>query len=394
MGAKSKSMLCHRPLGAWQVATWKSNKGWQVAPISPLRNGGRLVTAAEYVTRLPNRAQGKAVDGFLACDSTMAVFELRRSGVRKALGVKVIPYCVAPLFYAEVLTTDTKPIEFNEAFPMLAQARSASRYHWDTPLFHELCSEMGLDPDEQRPRYHPAYAKVAGELEHWLGGVFTNGAAWDSPSGEAKNAVYDLLDLMRADQSCNGVMLDRLRQRWVRVDPGQIPRFDMLDKLVNSDNLLELVNLAQGTAKSRPLPTVELTLLPSRHGSSCSAIISGYWGRHAPDGWPSNDYADLRGIAIEPGREVLWEKIWLCTVMQQLSGQGVLFLSTAEAQAYLASDEAVYWAWRRGRVVRRPNVRRPTSLERLRWQLWPPRQPLDQELSNRRNKEPDKPGQE
>ena len=52
--------------------------------------------------------------------------------------------------------------------------------------------------------------------------MYTDRAAPFSPRDEAKLAVFDLLDLMRADRLPDPGLLDRLRRRWVRVDPGYV----------------------------------------------------------------------------------------------------------------------------------------------------------------------------
>ncbi len=88
-------------------------------------------------------------------------------------------------------------------------------------------------------------------LATWgLGGW--QGAAGSSPASEAKMAAFDLLDLTRADRSCDPTLLDALGRRWVRVDPGYLPRFGALDELVHSDALVNTtVNPDGGAAAAR-----------------------------------------------------------------------------------------------------------------------------------------------
>ena len=169
----------------------------------------------------------------------MAAFELRESGLRQAVGAKVIPFRTTPVLVIQRLTDDADVHEVSEVFPVFARIRRLSRHHWDTPSFREICAEMGLDPDEGRPRFRPRFEEIAGELERWVGEVFSDGARLFSPRDEAKDAALDLLDLMRADQRPDPGLLRQLRRRWVRVDPGYMPRFGELDRLVNSDALLE-----------------------------------------------------------------------------------------------------------------------------------------------------------
>lgn len=240
-----------KPLGARHLATWGPG-GWQVTRTGAGEAQDRLMTAAEYVAGLPGRRPEEELRPYLACPSTMAVFELRRDDARQALGVKVIPYRATPTIYAEPLTAGTQRRPFCDAFPVLARKEPLVRYSWDTPLYLQLCAEMGLDPDEGRPRYRAAYAEIAGELERWLGEVFTDGAAMDSPAGEAKMAAFDLLDLIRADPPHDPALLDALRRRWVRVDPGYLPRFGELDELVHSNALVHTTaNPDDGAAAAR-----------------------------------------------------------------------------------------------------------------------------------------------
>lgn len=63
-------------------------------------------------------------------------------------------------------------------------------------------------------------------------------------------------------------------------------------------------------------------------------------------GWPDPDnMMELHGIAIAPYGDAVWERAWLRTAVHALRAQGMVFLSPAEARAYLDSDEAAYWVW-------------------------------------------------
>ena len=224
------------------------------------------MTAAEYVAGLPGRRPEEELGTYLASSGTMAVFELRRDGTRQALGIKVIPYRTTPTIYAEPLTVETTRRAFCDAFPVLARKEPLVRYSWDTPSYRQLCAEMGLDPDEGRPRYRNAYAEIAGELEHWLGEVFTDGAAASSPAHDSKVAIFDVLDLMRADRPCDPTLLDALRRRWVRVDPGYLPRFGELDELVHSDALVNTTVSPDEGAALRDPPHMPRPTLRERLG--------------------------------------------------------------------------------------------------------------------------------
>ncbi len=104
---------------------------------------------------------------------------------------------------------------------------------------------------------------------------------------------------MRADAYPGSGCLDKLRQCWEGTDRTLLPRLGELDKLVNSDELLDTAGLDAGVIRPRTPPVTSLTFLPSRHGSGCRATISGYWGQHEPDGWIAAYYGGLRGITAD-----------------------------------------------------------------------------------------------
>jgi len=66
---------------------------------------------------------------------------------------------------------------------------------------------------------------------------------------------------------------------------------------------------------------------------------------------------ELHGIAIAPYGDAVWERAWLRTAMHALRAQGMVFLSPAEARAYLDGDEAAYWVWLWGETPFWPQVR-------------------------------------
>ena len=338
------------------------------------------MVGAEYVAGLPNRRPEQELRAYLDSASTTAIFELRRDLTRQAFAIKIIPYRATPILYAEPLTVDTKRRAFCDVFSVLARKEALVRYHWDTPAYRQLCAEMGLDPDEGRPRYREAFAGIVGELERWLGDVFTDGAEGSSPAYDTKAAAFDLLDLMRVDRPRDPTLLDALRRRWVRVDPGRMPRYSELEQLIETEALL----LHGGELTSASNLATQVDFLPSRYGAGYSASIYGFIGQHEVDGWATDVYGGLRGVAVEPDQDPLREQTWLRVVVRRLRGQGVLFLTQPEANAYLTTDEATYWVWQDGGSLRwRCHARTPTHAERLRWRLSPPDLPLDRELEAR-----------
>ncbi len=80
------------------------------------------------------------------------------------------------------------------------------------------------------------------------------------------------------------------------------------------------------------------------------------------------------------GLDGMEEQPWLRAAFNRLRKQGVLFLSPAEARAYLTSKEATYWIWRQGAASRWP-ARHPTWLERMLWRTQAPKLPLDHKLA-------------
>ena len=174
----------------------------------------------------------------------------------------------------------------------------------------------------------------------------STGGSWQSPQGEVRIAVFDLLAMMRIEARATLRQLDALRERWEMMDRNGVPRFDELDALVHSDVLVDPADLE--AEQNRDPPLAGLDLPPSRYGSGCHTSVKGYQGPLPPAGWPDPDDAELRGLAIGPEDGAVWEQAWLRTAVHALRARGVVFLSLAETQAYLDSDEAAYWVWRWG----------------------------------------------
>ena len=230
----------------------------------------------------------------------------------------------------------------------------------------------------------PAWEEMAEELLRWSCTMaHGTGGSWQSPQGEVRIAVSDLLAMMRADARPTLRQLDGLRERWEMMDRNGIPRFGELDALVHSDALLDLADAE--AAGHRDPPLAGLDLLPSRYGPGCQTSIKGYHGPVPPAGWPDPDDAELCGIAIALDGGAMWERPWLRDAMRALHGLGMVFLSPAEVWAYLESDEAAYWVWRWGGTPCWRQVRRPALWNRLLWRVWPPALPRDHELAAQRS---------
>ncbi len=375
------------PLSARFVATWQQDcSGWAVEHHEP---GAAPASAEAYVDGLPTRSPSTTLASFLGQASPMAVFELDCDGVRKAVGLKLMSVESNPVMVRQPLTGGTEMRELDKVHPVLMRLDGLATYHWGTPAFLDLCEVLGLDPKAARPRFRARFQGLAEELLRWRCTVSLGAdASWESPGGKARQAVSMALEMMRADAYPGPGHLDRLRDRWAGMDRSLLPRVGELDRLVNSDELLDTAGLDAGVVPPREMPATGVAFLPSRHGAGYTATISGYWGQHEPDGWVADGYGDLRGIAIEPDRDMLAEQAWLRAVVRRLRGQGVLFLSMAEARAYLASNEAAYWICRAGGTPLSVFARRAAPWQRLLWRLLPPALPRDRELAARLGVEP------
>ena len=338
------------PLSTRFVATWPDDcSGWQIERHSAEVGGLPHASAEEYLAGLPSPLPSPALASFLACPGPMAAFELDCDRQRKAVGVKLVASGVNPVFVRQTLTASTLAQELDAVHPVFARQGGLVTFHWGTAGFLDLCEVLGLDPQAVRPRFRPGWEELAEELLRWSCTVAHGmGGSSQSPQGEVWKAVSDLLAMMRVEARPTLRQLDTLRERWEMMDRNGIPRFGELDALVNSDALLDPAADPEA-AGHRDRPLAGLDLLPSRYGPGCQTSIKGYRGPISPAGWPDPDDAELRGIAIAPGGDVVWERPWLRDAMQRLRGQGMVLLSLAEARAYLDSDEAAYWVWRWGR---------------------------------------------
>ena len=373
--------LIPNPLGTRFVATWPDDcSGWQVTRHDP---GMALVSAGAFMDSLPSRAISPVLASFLEHASPMAVFELDCDGQRKAVGLKLMSQCSNSILVRQPLTERTEVRELSQAHPVLRRLDDLATHHWDAPGFLDLCETLGFDPSAARPRFRPAWEELAEELLRWSCTVaHGTGGSWQSPQGEVRIAVSDLLAMMRVEARPTLRQLDALRERWEMMDRNGIPRFGELDALVNSDALLDPV--APEAAEHRDPPLAGLDLLPSRYGPGCQTSIRGYHGRTPPAGWPDPDDAELCGIAVALDGDAMWERPWLRDAMRGLRGQSMVFLSPAETWAYLESDEAAYWVWRWGGTPCSRQVRWPALWERLLWRIWPPALPRDRELAAHR----------
>lgn len=177
------------------------------------------------------------VAAFLAAPGKMALFEIKKNGQRKAVGVKIFPRRTLPMLTAHALTADTTVAELCDAHPPLKQATALGHYHWDTPRYREICAALGLNADERRPCFRSPYGALAEELLSAAAQFGEGPQGWSSRGGNME-VVFDLLDLMREDLRPRPLRLKRLRESWCQVDSARLPQHEELTRLVQSDELL------------------------------------------------------------------------------------------------------------------------------------------------------------
>jgi hypothetical protein len=227
-----------------------------------------------------------------------------------------------------------------------------------------------LDPDETRPTFRTGYESLAAELQDWV----ANGGLENSEqeAQAAKSVVDALLELMRANRRPRPEDLDTARRYWEEISPRSLPQYEVFDRLVRSSELLAIdEEQHQRNATDGATAFVAVTFLPSREGTGFSSSIYGFYGDYASDGWVAADYSDLRGVAVAPSEEELHRQSWLGVVVRRLQDQGVVFLSAAEIEDYMAETGA-YWALRHGANLSGYPTRALSRMEQLRWRLWPP----------------------
>ncbi len=372
-----------KQLGLRQVAVWVSDtESWMIAQASAGAKADRLDNADEYIAGLVDRSRQAAVDSFLAVPGKMALFETERDGQRKAMGVKLIAFRTLPVLVTQAMTAGTTWRELADAHPLLEQTTSLGHYHWDTPSFRMACRALGLEHDTGRPRFRPPYETLAEELLHSTAARFDEEPDEWHPIGFTAEVMLDVLNLMRADLRPNPSLLNHIRQHWPKVDRARLPQVDALTRLIGTDELLHISTEQHLVNDDIGMQHTVIDFLPSRHGAGYSATISGFFGEYDADGWVADAYADLHGVAVEPGPERLADSAWLRVVRRRLLEQGVIFIPQAKVDDYLETEGA-YWIDRWGGTAKWRDVRTPSWGERLMWRLKPPPLLVDRELALR-----------
>jgi hypothetical protein len=400
-------------LGLVQVSAWvPEEQRWAVSRVAESARVDAAGLAADYVTALVGRAEREMADSFMESGgSKIAYFHQDRDGMRKIVGVKIIPWRCTPVLIPYALTPDTNPREVANALPTLDEVWRLRNYSWETPDYRRLCIKLEIDPDEGRPRFIGKYERLGEKLVEWVSDRFSKSEErWehepaDKPGGEnlsrlrrlsAVNAVCDFVDLLRVDGHPTPTLLDEVRHEFHDLPHGMLhPYDDILRQMANCEELLEhgRVLVRQG---KQPATEFEggprsggtaVEFLPSRYGLGYIASI--YNSPHGDeDGWKKSSYGHLRGVALEPTPEELARSSWLTIVVRRLKAQGVLFMTREQAQTYL-NTEAPYWVYGRSRYFghcRLPEgltIREPSWGERQWWRMKRPPMSVNGELVRR-----------
>lgn len=402
-------------LGLVQVSAWvPEEQRWAVSRVAESARVDAAGLAADYTTALVGKSQRESADAFIRSGgSKMALFHQDREGIRRTVGVKVIPWRCTPVFVPYALTPDTSPREVADIDPVLGEIWKLRHYDWETAKYRELCIRLDIDPDEGRPRFIDRFENLGEKLVTWVSDRFgRSDERWEhEPSDElgregrnhlhridAVNAVCDFIDLLRIDTHPTPALLDKVRREFRDLPRGMLhPYEDILRQMASSEDLLDygrlLARRGQHPATEYeggpPSSSVCIEFLPSRYGLGCSSSI---YSSSSPDGdedgWQGSAYESSRGVALEPPPEELAQSSWLTIVVRRLKEQGVLFMTREQAQTYL-DTEAPYWVYGPGGyfghccLPKGLTIREPSWGERQWWRLKRPPLPVDRELVRR-----------
>lgn len=200
-----------------------------------------------------------------------------------------------------------------------------SSYDWDSPNYIQICSELGLNPDDGRPHYKDEDRGIISELNEQIKW------GYGGDRGRLNELIFDLLDLLRLDQFPEFYAFERCRgilDNWTFKLPSALfaAAFNRVDvhRMKSSQSIWTVV-----------------TFLPSWMGRGYGASIGLFNVKDCQeDGWWEPGYHHVRGVALQPTR-IDWA---MQTVVQHLSAQGVVFLSAEEARSYM-DHEGAYWAY-------------------------------------------------
>lgn len=228
-----------------------------------------------------------------------------------------------------------------------------SKYSWDTSEYISLCRRIGIDPTINRPRFPIEYYKLGMAIVDHLAFNF---AARGIPAMEWRWFAFDVVDLLREDIRPDIALYSKV---WRQADR-------WLQRPFGPEIQAALADFDVTRCIARTGSYASIRFLPSAEGAGFDASISGWGGDFGPEDWAASCYSSLHGIALEPEDDGPWTQI----VRTRLTEQGVVFLSHAEAEAYL-DGEGAYWAHKHRDTRSFDNIqmRRPTLWEKLKWHL-------------------------
>lgn len=284
-----------------------------------------------------------------------------------SMGVKMIPWRSTPVICHHPLNGNANSRAFYDQFPILNRVSKFNHYHWRTPEYIEICTDLGLDPLYGSPEFNIDYESMAWSLLDWDNDELTKFERDGNIYYRVRNLLYDVLEILRTD-----------KRRNITSSPPQILRniMEMYGdlKVVSFPHLEEVISILQNPAQLKISHTksnisAEITFLPSPFGIGYRASIDGWYGDHEPDGWVRQRNESLHGVALLPSEDKYQSQPWLKIVVERLQAQGVIFLSAEQAGRY-CDGEGAYWLWRHGW----PDA--ASSTRRVLWSLRKPSTPI------------------
>ena len=228
------------------------------------------------------------------------------------------------LFDPELETRSVGPSEVQDQSELLEHILAViqSTYSWDTPAYRQMCTNLGLDPDDGRPTFRSKNRRMVFNLEKLISSSNT--------APRVDSLTLDLLDLLRTDipaehrtyTNCAKMLTTQAKHidnslfqaAFDRIDPNRIAE-------------------AEGFHS-------KIYFLPSR-ATAPYCLFIGPWVWQTLDKNPQtlDLYDDFRGIAYVSPSEDKSSRL----IVERLTERGVKFFDFAEARAYMDRD-GTYWA--------------------------------------------------
>ena len=244
--------------------------------------------------------------------------------------------------------------------PDLDEALNLSPYNWETPKYRNLCERLGLNPDHRRPKYMPTHKELADRIVAEIDKDCDTD--WNTLS--RKNFWHDFLDLIRIEHHAPSALFERVKR----------DAFDYEDAPFAEEIAAILDEMDDEKLAQSPQTFAVVHFLPSAFGCGFNASLISREGEGCePDGWHTQLYQGLGGIALD----VETDSQWLKTVRRHLLEQGVIFVPRKVADVYMQTEGA-YWIWSNGGYTMFTEIkaRTPTRWEALIWQYRRPNTPL------------------